>query len=153
MKSSIFIHLTILKMFIALDTVCIAATDLKLNNTLDYNSDSNDGPLVTGKEMTEGDISSKVPTYIIFYQRECYNSKRQARRTVDLYKKYRDRVKFIVIDLDSDMSAGQKELVNRFYRKYIPHVTVLGKKGDILYNSSGEVSTSKISEIIDNELM
>ena len=136
-----------------LQTAAVAASDLKLNSSLDYHSDSNDGPLITGEDMSDGVVSTSVPAYIIFYQRECYNSKRQARRTVELYDKYKGKVKFIVIDLDSSMSSDQNDLVKRFYQGYIPHVTVLGKDGNVLYNSSGEVSTEIISRMIDRELM
>ncbi len=67
---------------------------LKLNAHLDYSSDSNDGPLITGDHMDDG-VAAGRPNYIIFYVGEaCYDSKRQARRTVNLYKKYHGRVEF-----------------------------------------------------------
>lgn len=129
-----------------------AATDLKLNPELDYNSDSDDGPLITGKEMSGGKITVGKPAYIIFYQRECYNSKRQAKRTVRLYKRYSDRVDFIVIDLDSKMSGEQKNMVNRYYDGYIPHLTILNRQGKAVYDNSGEANEKKLSELLDRIL-
>lgn len=129
-----------------------AATDLKLNQRLDYTSDSNDGPLITGDDMSDGVVNSGKPAYVIFYHQECYNSKRQARRTVELYEKYQEKVDFIVVDLDTKISKEQKDLKDRFYKNYIPHVTVFDAKGEVVYNSSGEVGTGNISTVLDKAL-
>jgi hypothetical protein len=43
-----------------------AADHLKLNPRLDYSSDSQDGPLITGKHMGDGVVPGE-PNYIIFY--------------------------------------------------------------------------------------
>lgn len=126
-----------------------AATNLKLNPNLNYTSDSNDGPLITGDEMSYGVVGKGNPAYVIFYHRECYNSKRQARRTVELYKKYGGKVDFIIVDLDTTLSKEQKELRSRHYRNYIPHVTVIDGEGAVVYDKSGEVSTERISGILD----
>ena len=42
------------------------AENLKLNPHLDYSSDSQDGPLITGDHMDEGAVGGK-PNYIIMY--------------------------------------------------------------------------------------
>lgn len=130
----------------------IAATSLKLNPDLNYSSDSNDGPLITGDEMSSGVITKGKPAYVIFYHRECYNSKRQARRTVALYERYKGSVDFIIVDLDSPMSKEQKGLRDRHYRNYIPHVTIIDKEGEVAYDRSGEVSADKISAMLDRLL-
>jgi len=129
-----------------------AATSLKLNPNLDYSSDSNDGPLITGDNMNHGVIHPGKPAHIIFYHRECYNSKRQARRTVDLYDKYSGKVDFIVVDLDSAISKEQNELKDRFYKNYIPHVTIIDGKGNVVHDGSGEVGTDALSRILDKAL-
>ena len=130
-----------------------AATNLKLNPNLDYSSDSNDGPLITGDNITDGMIQQGKPAYIIFYHHECYNSKRQAKRTVELYEKYEGNIDFIIVDLDSEISNEQSELRERFYRNYIPHVTIIGANGSVLYNRSGEIGTDLLSSILDKALM
>jgi hypothetical protein len=129
----------------------IAGDDLKLNPKLDYTSDSQDGPLITGSNMDTGIISGK-PAYVIIYGEACYNSKRQARRTVDLYNKYKGRVQFVVVDLDQPLSAAQESLQKMYYRGYIPHVVVLDSAGTALYNSSGEVDESTISGLFGKAL-
>jgi hypothetical protein len=56
-----------------------AADNLRLNSKLDYSSDSQDGPLITGDHLEDGFTAGK-PAYVILYGEGCYNSKRQARR-------------------------------------------------------------------------
>ena len=130
-----------------------AATNLKLNPNLDYSTDSNDGSLITGDNITDGIIQQGKPAYIIFYHHECYISKRQAKRTVDLYERYEGNIDFIIVDLDSNISNEQNELRERFYPKYIPHVTIIGANGSVLYNRSGEIGNDLLSSILDKALM
>ena len=128
-----------------------AAENLKLNQHLDYSSDSQDGPLITGDHLEEGPAAGK-PAYIIIYGEGCFNSKRQARRTVDLYEKCRGRVQFVVVDLDQKHRAVQKELLRKFFQGKIPHVVVLDRDGKPAYNASGEVDEKEISKILDRTL-
>jgi thiol-disulfide isomerase/thioredoxin len=128
-----------------------ASENLRLNPRLDYSSDRLDGALITGDHMEEAAVAGK-PNYIIFYGEGCFNSKRQARRTVELYQKYKGRVQFVVIDLDIKRTEQQQELVKSYYRGYIPHVTVLDALGKAVYNSAGEVEESAISSILDASL-
>ncbi len=132
----------------ALTIPASAADNLKLNQHLDYSSDGQDGPLITGDHLDDGVVAGK-PAYIIVYGEGCFNSKRQARSTVSLYEKYRDKVQFVVIDLDKKQTAAQQELVKKYYRGYIPHVVVLKSDGTPVYNASGEVNESKISTLFD----
>src|SRR5690348_460579 len=120
-----------------------AIDNLKLNSKLDYASDSLDGPLITGDDAQSGFVAGK-PNYVIIYGEGCFNSKRQARRTVDLYSKYRSKVHFVVIDLDVQRSPEQQKLVKQYYKGYIPHVLVLDAHGEALYNQSGEVDSEHI---------
>ena len=128
-----------------------AAENLKLNRHLDYTSDSQDGPLIAGDQLEDGAISGK-PAYAIFYGEGCFNSKRQARRTVDLYEKYKGKVQFVVVDLDRPRSPAQEELVKKFYKGYIPHVVVLDRDGKTAYNASGEVDSDEITKVLEKVL-
>ncbi len=123
-----------------------AIDNLKLNPRLDYGSDSLDGPLITGSDAQSGFVSGKT-NYVIMYGEGCFNSKRQARRTVELYNKYRSQVHFVVVDLDVQRSPEQQQLVKQYYKGYIPHVLVLDARGQPLYNQSGEVDSRVIEDI------
>ena len=138
-------------LFAALAVPSHAAENLKLNQHLDYSSDSQDGPLITGDHLDEGPAAGK-PAYIIMYGEGCFNSKRQARRTVELYEKYRGRVQFVVVDIDQKQPAVHKELLEKFFRGKIPHVVVLNREGKAAYNASGEVDEKEISKILDGTL-
>jgi hypothetical protein len=142
---------SILFSWIALSALAFAGDHLKLNPKLDYTSDSQDGPLITGEHMDAGFKAGK-PAYVILYGEACFNSKRQARRTVELYGKYKDAVQFVIIDLDHPLPPAQDELKKKFYAGYIPHVLVLDTAGNPLYNSSGEVDASEISNLLDKAL-
>ena len=128
-----------------------AIDNLKLNSKLDYTSDSLDGPLITGDDAQSGFVPGK-PNYVIIYGEGCFNSKRQAQRTVELYKKYRSRVHFVVIDLDIQRSPEQQKLVKQYYKGYIPHVLVLDAHGEALYNQSGEVDPEPIENIFEKAI-
>lgn len=128
-----------------------AADNLKLNSHLDYTSDSHDGPLITGDHLEEGASAGK-PNYVIIYGQGCFNSKRQARRSVDLYNQYQGRVQFVVIDLDRKQSPAQTELVKKYFTGSIPHVVVLDRSGNAVYNAAGEVGENTITAILDKAL-
>ncbi len=128
-----------------------AAENLKLNQHLDYKSDSQDGPLITGDHLEDGPVAGK-PAYAIIYGEGCFNSKRQAQRTVELYEKYKGRVQFVVVDLDRRQSPAQKELVKKFFKGTIPHVVVLDRDGKAAYDAPGEVDEGEISKVLDRTL-
>jgi hypothetical protein len=128
-----------------------AIDNLKLNPQLDYSSDSVDGPLITGDDVQAGFVAGKT-NYVIMYGEGCFNSKRQARRTVELYNKYRNQVHFVVVDLDAKRSPEQQKLVKQFYDGYIPHIVVLDANGSALYNSSGEVDSKEIEGVFAKSL-
>jgi hypothetical protein len=123
-----------------------AIDNLKLNAKLDYQSDSLDGPLITGDDTQSGFVAGKT-NYVIIYGEGCFNSKRQARRTVELYSKYHNQVHFVVVDLDVKRSADQQQLVKKYYQGSIPHVLVLDGSGKALYNAAGEVDSKQIESV------
>jgi hypothetical protein len=145
-------YVALVVVFLSLMTPTLFAIDnLKLNSNLNYGSDSLDGALITGSDAQSGFVASK-PNYVIIYGEGCFNSKRQARRTVELYNKYRSHVHFVVVDLDVPRSPEQQQLVKQYYKGYIPHVLVLDAHGTPLYNQSGEVESRVIEDIFQKSL-
>ena len=124
---------------------------LKLNPHLDYNSDSVDGPLITGNDTETGVVAGK-PNYVMIYGEGCFNSKRQARRTVALSARYGDKVNFVIIDLDKPQSPAQLKLVQRYYEGSIPDLIVLDGNGKAVYNQAGEQTEEVLSHVLDNAL-
>lgn len=136
---------------LALAGTLFAGENLKLNPNLDFESDSQDGPLITGDKMDAGFVPGK-PAYVIMYGEACFNSKRQARRTVDLYAKHKGQVQFIIIDIDGYLSRDQRNLKKQYFQGRIPHVLVLDRAGTPLYNRPGEVDSAVISSLLDQAL-
>jgi hypothetical protein len=143
------LHFSLLSMLSS--SLLFGIDNLKLNSKLDYASDSLDGPLITGDDAQSGFVPGQ-PNYVIIYGEGCFNSKRQAQRTVELYNKYRSRVHFVVIDLDIQRSPDQQKLVKQYYKGYIPHVLVLDARGGELYNQKGEVDSQHIEDIFKKSL-
>lgn len=71
--------------------------------------------LITGDDAQSEFVSGR-PNYVIIYGEGCFNSKRQARRSVELYEKYRSRVHFVAIDLDKPLLPDQQKLVKEYYK-------------------------------------
>jgi thioredoxin-like negative regulator of GroEL len=128
-----------------------AAEDLLLNSHLNFGSNRPDGPLITGSGMERGLVKGK-PNYVIIYAERSFNCKRQARRSVKLYEKYRGRVNFVIIDLDRKRSPAQREVVRKYFQKYLPQVVVTDQQESTVYNQSGEVEERTISGILDAAL-
>jgi hypothetical protein len=141
----------VLLILVAFSPSLRAAENLRLNPKLNYSSDSQDGPLITGDHMDAGTVRGK-PNYVLIFQEGCFNSKRQARRSVSLYEKYRGRVNFVIIDLDRQRSPEQRELVESYFKGSIPHVVILSASGKVAYNEAGEVEESAITEMLDKLL-
>lgn len=100
----------------------------------------------------EGGVVSGKPNYLIIYGEGCFNSKRQARRTVSLYQRYPGRVNFVIIDLDRKRGPEQQELLRTYYKGYIPHVVVMDKATATIYNRSGEVDEASVAKLFDAAL-
>ena len=143
--------LTVLALALVVAANAFAADNLRLNQGLDYSSDSMDGPLITGDHFDEGAQAGR-PNYIIIYGEGCFNSKRQAKRTVELYEKYKNTIAFVIIDLDMPRSEAQQKLIKKYYQGSIPHVVLLDKSGRAIYNSAGEVESDKVSALLDKAL-
>jgi thiol-disulfide isomerase/thioredoxin len=130
----------------------LAQNQLKLNPHLDYNSDSVDGPLITGNDTATGVVAGK-PNYVMIYGEGCFNSKRQARRTVALSERYGDKVNFVIIDLDKPQSPAQLKLVQTYYGGSIPDLVVLDSGGKPVYNQAGEQTEEVLSRLLDTALL
>ena len=150
-KSGIRIALLMIWVVVFAAAALAQNQQLKLNPHLDYNSDSVDGPLITGNDTETGVVAGK-PNYVMIYGEGCFNSKRQARRTVALSARYGDRVNFVIVDLDKPQSPAQLKLVQRYYEGSIPDLIVLDGNGKAVYNQAGEQTEEVLSHFLDNAL-
>ncbi len=130
-----------------------AAENLVLNPDLNYKKNGYQGPLITADNMGDGLVPDK-PNYIIFYAGFCYNAKRQARRTVHLYEKYRDRVHFVIVDLSrrAVLSPEQQELAKGFFTDTIPVTVIIDKTGKVVFNYTGEAEEETLEGWLNSTL-
>jgi hypothetical protein len=54
--------------------------------------------------------------------------------------------------MDQKLSPAQQGLVKKYFAGYIPHVVVLDRSGNAVYNSAGEVEESPLSAVLDKAL-
>jgi hypothetical protein len=146
--------------FLAAALVCMAtgqvraAADLYLAPDLSFTDDSSSNFPITGKALDEGTVAQDRATILFFGTAHCWNTNREAERLVTLYPKYRDKIDFVIVDLDHP-SLAQRELAARYYRGYIPTITVIDSKGAVIYNRAGETAsqrgdTSKLEALLNS---
>jgi hypothetical protein len=129
-----------------------AADHLTLTPHLDYMKNAWQGPIIKGDQMWDG-VEKGKPTYIFMYAEFCYNAKRQALRTVELYRDYGDRVHFIIIDLSRPIpKLTQMPLVKKYFDGDFPHTTILDANGKVVFNYTGEVDDATLIGWLDATL-
>ena len=118
------------------------ATDLKLAPDLSFSDDSSANFPIAGKNLSDGSIAADQATVIFFGTANCWNTAREAERLVQLYPRYKDKVRFVVVDLRNP-SLAQKPLIARYYQGYIPTIAVIDSRGNLLYDRAGETASER----------
>ena len=120
------------------------ADNLKLAPGLDFMKNAYQGPAITGEKMWDG-IEKGKPNYIFMYGEFCYDAKRQAQRTVEMYRDYGDHVHFVIIDLSRPIAkVEQMPLVRKYYTGLFPHTTILDKSGKVVLDYTGEIDDATL---------
>jgi hypothetical protein len=118
------------------------ATDLKLAPDLSFSDDSSPNFPIEGKNLSDGSIASDHATVVFFGTANCWNTAREAERLVQLYPQYKDKIRFVVVDLRKP-SLAQQVLIDRYYRGYIPTIAVIDSAGKVLYDRAGETASER----------
>jgi hypothetical protein len=131
-----------------------AASDLKLAPKLSFDDDSSPNFPIQGQNLSEGSIASGEATVIFFGTSNCWNTAREAERLVKLYPQFRDRIRFVIVDLNH-VGAEQEPLVSRYYHGYIPTITAIDSRGKLIYDRAGETAstrgdTSNLERLLDS---
>ena len=130
------------------------ATDLKLAPDLSFSDDSSPNFPIEGKNLSDGSIAADHATVVFFGTANCWNTAREAERLVQLYPQYKDKIRFVVVDLRKP-SLAQQVLIDRYYRGYIPTIAVIDSAGKVLYDRAGETAsergdTSNLQKLLDS---
>ncbi len=136
---------------LAAPAVLTAAENLRMNPRLDYMKNGVQGPLIVGDHMDDV-VQQGVPNFIIIYAEFCYNAKRQALRTVELYKDYKDSVHFVVIDLSQPLTPAQIDLFKKYLSPDFPHIIILDSLGKPVFDYIGETPAATLIGWLDSTL-
>jgi len=130
-----------------------AAANLQLAPDLSFTDDSSPNFPITGSGMDSVPAAGRA-TVMFFGTSNCWNTAREAERLVKLYPQFKDRMDFVVVDLNH-LSADQKPLVARYYRGAIPTIAVVDAKGNVIYDEAGETAshrgdTGNLQKLLDS---
>src|ERR1700689_722638 len=130
------------------------ATDLKLAPALSFSDDSSPNFPIEGKNLSDGSVAADHATVIFFGTANCWNTAREAERLVQLYPRYKDKIRFVLLDLPNK-SLAQRPLITRYYHGYIPTIAVIDSRGNLLYARAGETAsergdTSNLQKLLDS---
>ena len=132
---------------------CQAAENLRLKEGVSFVHDLNQGFPILGDKIDDVTLAATHPTLVFFGASGDLNTNRQAKRIVDMYKKYRTSgLKFIVVDVDHPANTQTKQLIKSYYEGYIPGEVLFDKNGKSVWKKSGEVETVTLTGLIDKQL-
>jgi hypothetical protein len=129
-----------------------AAENLRLREGLSYVHDLDKGFPILGDKLDDVKVESGKATLIFFGAAGDLNTNRQAKRVVELYKKYKDQLKFIIVDVDHVTGADTKQLIKNHYQGYIPQEVILDKQGKTFWTHIGEIDGGSLSAQLDKSL-
>jgi hypothetical protein len=141
-----------------LTMVCVlgayAASDLKLAPGLSFDDDSSPNFPIQGRNLSESSIGRGQATVIFFGTSNCWNTAREAERLVKLYPPFRDRIRFVIVDLHN-VAPEQETLVSHYYHGYIPTIAAIDSQGKVIYDRAGETAstrgdTSNLQRLLDS---
>lgn len=130
-----------------------SAENLRLRDGISFYQDIDAGFPILAEKMDDFETAVDGPTILFFGAAGDLNSNRQARRVVDLYKKYRSSgLKFVIVDVDEAESSAAKRLLAEYYRGYIPLSVIVDKSAKIKWSVDGEVELRVLQNQIDKVL-
>lgn len=119
-----------------------AAENLTLAPGISFTDDSSDRFPIAGDGLADGLDGPPRATLVFFGASHCWNTNREAERVVAAYPKFRDRVRFVVVDV-AHPSEAQRPLLAAHYRGSIPTVVVIGSDGTVLHDRAGETASRR----------
>ncbi|HEY9871108.1 MAG TPA: hypothetical protein V6D08_18220 [Candidatus Obscuribacterales bacterium] len=130
-----------------------AAENLRLAHGISFYQDIDTGFPIVAEKMEDVVPATDSPTFIFFGAAGDLNTNRQARRVVELYRRYRTSgVKFVVIDVDNPSGEGARQLIRQHYRGYIPFEIILDKGGQKIWSKTGEIELRLLEGQLDRAL-
>jgi len=122
--------------------MALAADHLRLAPDLSFTDDSSDRFPIIGEHLDDGAIGAGRATVVFFGAKSCWNTNREAERLVALYPRFRDRMRFVVVDVGHP-SEAQRTLMRAHYGGSIPTLAIFDAKGDVRYAEAGETASQR----------
>jgi hypothetical protein len=140
---------TLMLALLAAPATVRGADNLKLKPGLDYLKNAWQGPAIEGDKMWDG-LEKGQPNLIFMYGEFCFDAKRQAERTVEMYRNYGEQVHFVIIDLSQPVpKLTQMPLVRKYFNGLFPQTTILDRNGKVLLNYTGEIDDATLIGWLD----
>jgi len=119
-----------------------AAESLRLAPDLSFTDDSSSRFPIEGDRLGDAELVKGRAALVFFGAAHCWNTNREAERVIALYPKFRDRVRFIIVDVGHP-SHDQRPLMKAHYHGYIPTLAILAGDGTVIYERSGETARER----------
>lgn len=131
-----------------------AAENLRLREGLSYTHDLDKGFPIIADKFDDLKIEPGKCTLIFFGAAGDLNTNRQAKRVVDLYRRFKDEgtLKFIIVDVDHVTSPEGKSLLKNYYQGYIPQEVILDKQGKTFWTHIGEIDLGPLSAQVEKSM-
>src|SRR6058998_2408731 len=99
---------------LTLTRLALAAENLTLAPGLSFTDDSSDSFPIRGDHLGDAEFGKGRAAVAFFGASNCWNTNREAERLVALYPMFRDRVSFIIVDVNHPSNA-QRPLLKAYY--------------------------------------
>lgn len=123
-----------------------AADNLRLRDGISYFHDLDQGFPIVADNLDDVALPPGKPAFLFFGAPGDLNCNRQAKRVVDLYKKYKTtQLKFILINVDEPPNDAARQLIKKHYSGYIPTELFFDSTGKQSWTHAGEVEFHTLS--------
>lgn len=119
---------------------------------ISYLQDTDTGFPILADNADDAVLGTDKPTLLFFGASGDLNTNRQAKRLVDLYKKYSGRLKVILVDVDHPASADAKKLIKNYYKGYIPLEVIIKSTGQVVFTHTGELESGPLKAQIEKAI-
>lgn len=127
-------------------TAALAADNLRVRDGISYFHDLDQGFPIVADGMDDVTIPAGKPVFLFFGAPGDLNCNRQAKRVVDLYKKFKTTdLKFIIINVDEPPNDAARQLIKKHYSGYIPTELFLDREGKVSWNHMGEAESHALN--------
>lgn len=135
------------------NSAALAAENLRLREGLSYTHDLDKRFPIIAEKIDDIKFEEGKACLLFFGAAGDLNTNRQAKRVVELYKKYKDEpLKFMIVDVDQVRTAESKKLIKNYYQGYIPQEVIFDKQGKTFWTHIGEIDSGTLSTQVDKVL-